>query len=151
MLINKFLRHAVASVAVAGVLLAVPPTTASADEQYIAIPSIRVGPYNAMGTGYFGGIIDYLNDRNIKHNGINGVKFIYQECETEYNAAKNVECYQRLMTNDKGQKMLAWDPYGTPLAYAVIGKLDACVSAGSTTVSTAPGPSSRLRARMSPP
>src|SRR3546814_5013567 len=55
--------------------------------------------------------------------GVNGVKLTWQECETQYNAAKNVECYQRLMTNDKGQKMLAWDPYGTPLAYAVIGRV----------------------------
>jgi branched-chain amino acid transport system substrate-binding protein len=124
MLINKLLRHAVAGVAVAGALLAASPTTASAEEQqYIAIPSIRVGPYNAMGTGYFGGIIDYLNYRNLKHNGLNGVKFVYQECETEYNAARSVECYQRLMTGPNGQKMIVWDVYGTPLAYAVIGRV----------------------------
>lgn len=125
MLINKFLRHAAAGVAMAGALLAVSPTTASAEEQYLAIPSIRVGPYNAMGTGYFGGIIDYINYMNIKHGGVDGVKLTYQECETEYNAARSVECYHRLLTNDKGQKTLVWDVYGTPLAYAVIGRVAA--------------------------
>ena len=27
-----------------------------------------------MGTGYYGGIIDYLNYVNMKHGGVNGVK-----------------------------------------------------------------------------
>jgi branched-chain amino acid transport system substrate-binding protein len=125
--IKKILRHVGTGLAVAGVLLAALPTTAGAqdkftDEQYFAIPSIRVGPYNVMGTGYFGGEIDYMNYVNMT-GGVNGVKLTWQECETSYNAAKNVECYQRLMKNDKGQKMLAWDPYGTPLAYAVIGRV----------------------------
>ena len=31
---------------------------AQAQEQYFGIPSSRVGPYSAMGTGYYGGIID---------------------------------------------------------------------------------------------
>ena len=122
--INKSVRHVIAGVAVAGALLAALPTAANAqEEQYFGIPSIRVGPYNVMGTGYYAGEIDYMNYVNMK-GGVNGVKLTWQECETSYNAAKNVECYQRLMTNDKGQKMLAWDPYGTPLAYAVIGRVE---------------------------
>lgn len=122
MFIDKLLRHTVAGVAMAGTLLAASPASAE-DVQYMAIPSIRVGPYNAMGTGYFGGEIDYLNYMNMKHGGINGVKLVYQECETEYNAARSVECYQRLMTGPNGQKMIVWDVYGTPLAYAVIGRV----------------------------
>ena len=39
---------------------------AGAQEQYFGIPSSRVGPYSAMGTGYYGGIIDYLNYVNMK-------------------------------------------------------------------------------------
>jgi hypothetical protein len=37
--------------------------------------------------------------------GVNGVMLTWQECETEYNAVKTVECYQRLTTKD-GQKMV---------------------------------------------
>ena len=34
----------------------------SAEESmYVPIPSYRVGPYAAGGTGYFGGILDYYN------------------------------------------------------------------------------------------
>jgi branched-chain amino acid transport system substrate-binding protein len=122
MLIKELFRQAGTGVVMAGALLAALPTTVSAEEQYFGIPSIRVGPYNVMGTGYYAGEIDYLNYVNMT-GGVNGVMLTWEECETQYNAAKNVECYQRLMTNDEGQKMLAWDPYGTPLAYAVIGRV----------------------------
>ncbi len=112
------IRRSWPGIAAAGAILAAAtvstPAMAQQPEQYFPVASMRVGPYNAMGTGIFGGVIDYLNYVNIKHGGVNGVKLVYEECETEYNAARNVECYQRLLTKD-GQKMLLWDPYGTPL------------------------------------
>ena len=40
-------------------------TAAAAEEQYFGVPSSRVGPYSAMGTGYYGGIIDYMNYVNM--------------------------------------------------------------------------------------
>ena len=127
MLTRELLRRVLPGVAAAGAILAAATvstsTMAQQPEQYFPVASMRVGPYNAMGTGIFGGVIDYMNYVNIKHGGVNGVKLVYEECETEYNAARNVECYQRLLTNSKGQKMLLWDPYGTPLAYAVIGRV----------------------------
>jgi branched-chain amino acid transport system substrate-binding protein len=111
---------AVACVAAAAVV----PGAALAQgaEQYFGIPSSRVGPYSAMGTGYYGGIIDYLNYVNIKFGGVNGVKLTYEECETEYNAARTVECYQRLLTKGS-QRMVVFDTLGTPGAYAVIGRM----------------------------
>ena len=33
---------------------------------------------------------------NLKEKGVNGVQSPYEECETEYNNAKGVECYERL-------------------------------------------------------
>jgi branched-chain amino acid transport system substrate-binding protein len=91
------------------------------ETQYFPIPSSRVGPYSAMGTGYYGAQIDYMNYVNAT-GGVNGVMLTWQECETEYNAAKTVECYQRLMTKD-GQKMVVFDTLGTPGAYAVINRM----------------------------
>jgi branched-chain amino acid transport system substrate-binding protein len=99
-------------------------TSSMAAEQYFGIPSSRVGPYSAMGTGYYGGIIDYLNYVNMKFGGVNGVKLTFQECETEYNAARTVECYQRLLTKGD-QRMVVFDTLGTPGAYAVIGRMAA--------------------------
>lgn len=128
MQIDTLIRRVIPGIATGALVAAVAATTpvfAQEAEQYFAVPSTRVGPYNAQGTGIYGGMIDYFNYVNMKHGGVNGVKLVYDECETEYNAARNVECYQRLMTNAKGQKMLVWDPYGTPLAYSVIGRVAA--------------------------
>ena len=42
------------------------------ETQYFPIASSRVGPYSAMGTGYYGAQIDYLNYVNM-NGGVNGV------------------------------------------------------------------------------
>ncbi len=63
--------------------------------------SYRVGPYAAGGSGFFGGVIDYFNLVNM-NGGINGVKMTWEECETEYNASRGVECYERLKTRNGG-------------------------------------------------
>lgn len=116
-------RRVLSGILAAGAVVAAAlPTAALADEQYFGVPSSRVGPYSAMGTGYYGGIIDYLNYVNMKHGGVNGVKLTYEECETEYNAARTVECYQRLLKKGD-QKMVVFDTLGTPGAYAVIGRM----------------------------
>ncbi|MGD1871014.1 MAG: ABC transporter substrate-binding protein, partial [Neomegalonema sp.] len=84
------------------------PTSATADEvQYFPVASSRVGPYSAMGTGYYGAQIDYMNYVNM-NGGVNGVMLTWQECETEYNAVKTVECYQRLLEKD-GQRIVVYD------------------------------------------
>jgi branched-chain amino acid transport system substrate-binding protein len=58
--------------------------------------SYRVGPYAAGGSGIYGGYEDYLQLPNIRDGGINGVKLTWEECETEYNPDRGVECYERL-------------------------------------------------------
>ena len=114
MLSAKILRR------VAGAILAAAistPTMAQQPEQYFPVASMRVGPYNAMGTGIFGGVIDYLNYVNIKHGGVNGVKLVYEECETEYNAARSVECYQRLLNRGARLTELLKQPQFQPLPF----------------------------------
>ncbi|MDF2621278.1 MAG: transporter permease [Xanthobacteraceae bacterium] len=121
--IDKIARRTLAGLAALSACVAISamPTAALADEQYFGIPSNRVGPYAAMGTGYYGGIIDYLNYVNLK-GGVNGVKLTWTECETEYNAARTVECYQRLLHNGD-KKLVVFDTLGTPGAYAVINRM----------------------------
>ncbi|MDX2264708.1 MAG: ABC transporter substrate-binding protein [Hyphomicrobiales bacterium] len=119
-------RRRALPIAALGALLALAGaetiSTSHAAEQYFGVPSSRVGPYSAMGTGYYGGIIDYMNYVNMKEGGVNGVKLTWEECETEYNASRTVECYQRLL--QKGdQRLVVFDVLGTPGAYAVIGRM----------------------------
>lgn len=118
------LRAASALVAAAVIAAtALVPDAAEAQEtQYMAVPSSRVGPYSAMGTGYYGGIIDYMTYVNMT-GGVNGVQLSWAECETEYNAARTVECYQRLLVGPDDQKMVVFDTLGTPGAYAVINRM----------------------------
>ncbi len=126
MSVKRIRDLALRGVLAAGIVVAAAapaPGMAQAQEQYFGIPSSRVGPYSAMGTGYYGGIIDYLNYVNIKFGGVNGVKLTWEECETEYNAARTVECYQRLLKKGD-QKMVVFDTLGTPGAYAVINRME---------------------------
>lgn len=88
----------------------------AAAQQYIPILSYRIGPYAAGGSGYFGGAIDYFTLVNL-NGGINGVKLVWEECETEYNAARGVECYERLKTQHGGASTV--EPLSTGIAYGL--------------------------------
>ena len=103
--------------ALLGIVLFVGATAAFAqNEQFIPILSYRVGPYAAGGSGYYGGAIDYFMLVNLS-GGINGVKLKWEECETEYNASKGVECYERLKKKFGGATTV--DPLSTGIAYGL--------------------------------
>lgn len=108
---NWFLR------ALVGMLCAAAAGVATAQtEQFIPVLSYRIGPYAAGGSGYFGGAIDYWTLVNL-NGGINGVKIAWEECETEYNAARGVECYERLKTRQGGASTV--EPLSTGIAYGL--------------------------------
>ncbi|MCY6411604.1 ABC transporter substrate-binding protein [Acinetobacter sp. VNH17] len=87
--------------------------------QYFPLQSYRVGPYAAGGTGFFGGFIDYLKAVNAK-GGVNGVKLVWSECETEYVVEKGVECYERLKKGLNGAPAAATNPLSVGIAYATL-------------------------------
>ena len=99
-------------------MLGVSTSALSADTMYIPIPSYRVGPYAAGGTGYFGGILDYYNLLNERDGGVNGVKLIWSECETEYSVERGVECYKRLKDREGGA--VFFDPLSVGISTALI-------------------------------
>ena len=103
-----------------GAVMAGTVSAAAAQEQYIPILSYRVGPYAAGGSGFFGGAIDYFNLINAK-GGINGVKIQWEECETEYNASRGVECYERLKANNGGASLV--EPLSTGIAYGILDRV----------------------------
>jgi branched-chain amino acid transport system substrate-binding protein len=92
------------------------PVASGQGEQFIPVLSYRIGPYAAGGSGYFGGAIDYFTLVNMT-GGINGVKLVWEECETEYNAARGVECYERLKTRHGGASTI--EPLSTGIAYGL--------------------------------
>jgi hypothetical protein len=77
-------------------------------------------PTPAGGSGFFGGSIDYFNLINAS-GGINGVKITWEECETEYNASRGVECYERLKKNKGGASFV--EPLSTGIAYGILDRV----------------------------
>jgi branched-chain amino acid transport system substrate-binding protein len=112
------------SAGIAAVTLALLAGTAiAAEEQYVPLLSYRVGAYAAGGSGIFGGYIDYMNYINMKEGGINGVKLVWDECETEYNNSRGVECYERLKKEKGGASLVM--PLSTGITYSLIDRVAA--------------------------
>ncbi|MBD8531418.1 MULTISPECIES: ABC transporter substrate-binding protein [unclassified Massilia] len=107
------------SIVLAATLVSVGGQVLAAD-QFVALQSYRVGPYGAGGSGFYGGMIDYFNLVNA-NGGINGVKMTWEECETEYNASRGVECYERLKTKNGGATLV--DPLSTGIAYGIVDRV----------------------------
>ncbi|MFW9608716.1 MAG: ABC transporter permease, partial [Aquaspirillum sp.] len=106
----KSLTFAVAGLMAAG--------TALAAEQFIPIPSYRVGPYASGGAKYYGGMIDYINYVNRKEGGGGGGKRTYEGWETEDKNDRGVECYERLKAKNGGAS--AFNFMSTGITYAVM-------------------------------
>ena len=64
------------------------------------------------------GYIDYLTLLNERDGGINGVKLVWEDCDTVYDVDRSVECYERLKA--KGPTGAAvFHPPGTHIVYAL--------------------------------
>jgi branched-chain amino acid transport system substrate-binding protein len=111
----KFIKSVLLGAALAGAA-----SVALAEDQFIPILSYRVGPYAAGGSGFFGGTIDYMNLVNA-NGGINGVKLSWEECETEYNPSRGVECYERLKSKNGGASLV--EPLATGIAYGILDRV----------------------------
>ena len=104
-----------------GVALCMVAAAAAAQNvQFLPVLSYRVGPYAAGGSGYYGGAIDYWTLVNMT-GGVNGVKLMWEECETEYNASKGVECYERLKKKNGGASTV--EPLSTGIAYGLFDRV----------------------------
>ncbi|MCB1929583.1 MAG: ABC transporter substrate-binding protein [Rhodocyclaceae bacterium] len=115
----EFKKTVMLGALVAGTLAA---GVAMAAEQFIGLPSYRVGAYAAGGSGIYGGWIDYMNLINERDGGVGGVKLVWEECETEYNNARGVECYERLKNKgETGNSMFS--PLSTGITYSVLDKV----------------------------
>ena len=68
------LTKAAAAMAVASTL-ALPQIAVGEETQYFPIASSRVGPYSAMGTGYYGAQIDYKDLCTIE-DSLTRVKYV---------------------------------------------------------------------------
>lgn len=89
-----------------------------AQEQYIPIIAYRTGPVTAIGSGAPGGFIDYMDMLNKRDGGVNGIKLVWEDCETGFQPDRGIECYERLKRKGTGAPVL--NPMMTALVYALI-------------------------------
>lgn len=100
-----------------GALVAAP--AAMAQDQFVPLLVYRTGQFAPLGIPWADGKQDYLKLVNAK-GGVNGVKISFEECETAYDTAKGVECYERLKNKDGGAS--SFDPQSTGITFAVSDK-----------------------------
>ncbi len=93
---------------------------AGGEQQFIPLLVYRTGQFAPLGVPWANGKQDYLKLVNARDGGVNGVKIGYEECETAYDAAKGVECYDRLKNKDGGAS--GFDPQSTGITFAVTDK-----------------------------
>jgi branched-chain amino acid transport system substrate-binding protein len=91
---------------------------AAAGEQFLPVLSHREGAQRFLGIPFADGYLAYLTLLNERDGGINGVKLVWEECETVYDVTRGVECYERLQA--KGPTgAAAFILFATPLLYAL--------------------------------
>jgi len=108
----------VGATALAG-LVTSTAVVAQAKEQFFPALVYRTGAYAPNGVPFANGYVDYFKLVNAK-GGINGVKIIFEECETGYATDRGVECYERLKGKNGGATV--FQPLSTGITFALTEK-----------------------------
>ena len=108
-----------ATLAALGLAAVATNAMAQAKEQFFPVLSYRTGPYAPNGVPWANGYVDYLKLVNAR-GGINGVKISFEECETGYDTARSVECYERLKGKNGGATLV--QPLSTGATFAITEK-----------------------------
>jgi branched-chain amino acid transport system substrate-binding protein len=119
MRLRALFAGAAAGVVSLAALLAAPAVQAQAKEQFIPVLSYRTGPFAPNGVPFANGYVDYLKYVNAK-GGLNGVKILWEECDTSYATDKGVECYERLKGKHGGASLV--EPLSTGITFALTDK-----------------------------
>ncbi len=112
------------TIAAAAFGLALAGVASAQNEQFVPANFYWVGPYAPGGSGFGGGIIDYMQMLNERDGGINGVRLTWEKCETEYNNARGVECYERSKKHPPTGATVI-HPLSTGITYSLIEKATA--------------------------
>jgi branched-chain amino acid transport system substrate-binding protein len=118
----KIKTLALAAALSAAALISAPTAYAQAKEQFFPALPYRTGPYAPNGVPWANGYLDYFKLVNAQ-GGMNGVKIIFEECETGYLTDKGVECYERLKGKHGGATL--FQPLSTGITFALTDKAPA--------------------------
>jgi len=98
-----------------------PPGSAAEQVQYFPIFVFRTGPFAPSGIPAANAARDFALLIEKRDGGINGVKAVYEECETQYNTKLGIECYERLKGKGSTGATII-NPASTGLTYQLIPK-----------------------------
>jgi branched-chain amino acid transport system substrate-binding protein len=115
------LKHQWWSVLIAAGLVGLVGVTAvaAAGEQFLPVLSIRQGALRFLGIPLANGFIDYVTLLNERDGGINGVRLVWEDCDTVYDVDRSVECYEHLKAQGS-TGAAAFYSSSTPLTYALL-------------------------------
>ena len=85
---------------------------------FVPLLVYRTGAFAPSGIPIANGFVDYFTLINERDGGINGVKLLWEECETQYDTKQGVECFERL----KSKNPVLVNPYSTGITYQLIPK-----------------------------
>jgi branched-chain amino acid transport system substrate-binding protein len=101
---------------------AIAEPAAAQNEQFLPSLVYRTGPYAPNGIPFADGVADYWTLLNERDGGINGVKIVFEECETGYATDKGVECFER--QKGKGPTGAGYfSPLSTGITFALTEKV----------------------------
>ena len=112
-------------IVLAVVALVAGPLTGAvvAQDKTVFLPLLvyRTGPFAPNGIPIANGFNDYFNLINERDGGVgNGVKLVWEECETQYKTDLGVECYERVKGKHGGAVLV--NPFSTGITYQLIPK-----------------------------
>ena len=93
---------------------------AQGKEQFFPVLTGRTGPVAPNATPWANGHNDYMKLVNAR-GGINGIRTLIEECETAYDTARGVECYERLKGKHGGATV--FQPLSTGITFALTEKV----------------------------
>jgi branched-chain amino acid transport system substrate-binding protein len=113
------MKRLVTIAAGAGALIAAIAAPAmAADSIFVPLFTYRTGAYAGSGIPIADGMHDYLAMLNERDGGIGGVKLVIEECETGYDTAKGLECYESV----KSKQPVMVNPWSTGITLPLIPK-----------------------------
>jgi branched-chain amino acid transport system substrate-binding protein len=119
----KLTLAAVTAAAIAVTGFTIEKAAAQEDPIFFPLLVYRTGAYAPNGIPFANGSRDLLQMLMNRDGGINGVPLEWSECETRYDTATGVECYERLKGEGaKGAAVIV--PLSTGITYAVMDLAD---------------------------
>lgn len=94
------------------------PQALAQEELFLPLLVYRTGPSAPTGIPIANGMADYLKLINARDGGVGGVPIAFEECETGYNSARAVACYERF----RPRAPLVISPFITDAAYRLLAR-----------------------------